>query len=67
MAGVERYLRRGIGSKVQGMNATAPADFELHPQLAADTVEVDRWACCRVLLMNKTPAEPIPTVYSNPA
>ncbi len=52
MAGVERYLRRGIGSKVQGMNATAPADFELHPQLAADTVEVVRWACCRVLLMN---------------
>ena len=34
------------------MSATAPADFELHPQLAADTVEVDRWDCCRVLLMN---------------
>ena len=28
------------------------ASFELHPQLAADTVEVDRWDCCRVLLMN---------------
>ncbi len=36
------------------MNATAPAtaDFDLHPQLAADTVEVDRWTCCRVLLIN---------------
>ena len=36
------------------MHATAPApsDFDLHPQLAGDTVEVDRWACCRVLLMN---------------
>ena len=36
------------------MNATAPAtaDFGLHPQLAADTVEVDRWTCCRVLLIN---------------
>ena len=36
------------------MNATAPAtaDFDLHPQLAADTVEVDRWICCRVLLIN---------------
>ncbi|MFT5180315.1 MAG: diadenosine tetraphosphate (Ap4A) HIT family hydrolase [Alphaproteobacteria bacterium] len=30
----------------------APADFELHKQLAADTIEVDRWDCCRVLLMN---------------
>ena len=26
--------------------------FALHPQLAADTVEVARGACCRVLLMN---------------
>ncbi|NNE85710.1 MAG: HIT domain-containing protein [Alphaproteobacteria bacterium] len=36
------------------MNITAPVpeDFELHPQLAADTIEVDRWECCRVLLMN---------------
>ena len=36
------------------MNEKAPAstDFDLHPKLAADTVEVDRWACCRVLLMN---------------
>ena len=32
--------------------APPPADFELHQQLAADTVEVDRWDCCRVLLMN---------------
>ena len=30
----------------------APSDFDLHPQLAADTVEVERWACCTVLLMN---------------
>lgn len=29
-----------------------PSQFDLHPQLAADTVEVDRWDCCRVLLMN---------------
>jgi diadenosine tetraphosphate (Ap4A) HIT family hydrolase len=29
-----------------------PANFELHKQLAADTIEVDRWDCCRVLLMN---------------
>lgn len=28
------------------------SEFELHPQLAADTVEVARWDCCRVLLMN---------------
>jgi diadenosine tetraphosphate (Ap4A) HIT family hydrolase len=36
------------------MNITAPVpeDFELHPQLATDTIEVDRWDCCRVLLMN---------------
>jgi len=27
-------------------------DFELHPQLAADTVEVTRLPLCRVLLMN---------------
>ncbi len=26
--------------------------FELHPQLAADTVEVARWPLCRVLLIN---------------
>ena len=26
--------------------------FELHPTLAADTVEVARWPLCRVLLMN---------------
>ena len=26
--------------------------FALHPQLAADTIEVARAACCRVLLMN---------------
>lgn len=31
------------------MNAS---DFDLHPQLAADTIEVARWDCCRVLLMN---------------
>jgi diadenosine tetraphosphate (Ap4A) HIT family hydrolase len=34
------------------MSPSPPSDFELHPQLAADTIEVDRWACCRVLLMN---------------
>jgi len=36
------------------MNASSPApsDFTLHPQLAADTIEVARWDCCRVLLMN---------------
>ena len=36
------------------MNITAPVseDFELYPQLATDTIEVDRWDCCRVLLMN---------------
>jgi len=36
------------------MKAIAPAtaDFDLHPQLAADTVEVDRWTCCRVLLID---------------
>ncbi len=34
------------------MNPSAPSDFELHPQLAADTVEVARWNCCCVLLMN---------------
>ena len=34
------------------MPASLPTEFELHPQLAADTVEVDRWDCCRVLLMN---------------
>ena len=34
------------------MNTSKPSEFELHPQLAADTVEVDRWACCCVLLMN---------------
>lgn len=34
------------------MNASASPDFELHSQLAADTVEVARWDCCRVLLMN---------------
>ncbi len=28
------------------------SDFDLHPQLTADTVEVARWDCCRVLLMN---------------
>ena len=28
------------------------SEFELHPQLAADTIEVARWDCCRVLLMN---------------
>ena len=28
------------------------ADFELHEVLAADTVEVERWALNRVLLMN---------------
>ena len=33
-------------------NAPEPTDFDLHPQLAADTLEVDRWACCRVLLIN---------------
>jgi diadenosine tetraphosphate (Ap4A) HIT family hydrolase len=33
------------------MNAS---DFDLHPQLAADTVEVENWACCRVSLMNDT-------------
>ncbi|MCZ6511581.1 MAG: HIT family protein, partial [Alphaproteobacteria bacterium] len=32
--------------------ALATADFDLHPQLAADTVEVARWACSRVLLIN---------------
>lgn len=32
--------------------ATSSADFVLHPQLAADTIEVDRWACSRVLLIN---------------
>lgn len=26
--------------------------FELDPRLAADTVELDRWKLCRVLLMN---------------
>ncbi len=26
--------------------------FELHPTLAADTVEIARWPLCRVLLMN---------------
>ena len=26
--------------------------FTLHPQLAADTIEVGQLACCRVLLMN---------------
>jgi diadenosine tetraphosphate (Ap4A) HIT family hydrolase len=26
--------------------------FELDPRLAADTVELDRWPLCRVLLMN---------------
>ncbi len=31
---------------------SASAAFGLHPQLAADTVEIDRWDCCRVLLMN---------------
>ncbi len=34
------------------MTESMPSDFELHPKLAADTVEVERWACCRVLLMN---------------
>lgn len=34
------------------MSASPTAAFELHPQLAADTVEVVRWPCCRVLLMN---------------
>jgi diadenosine tetraphosphate (Ap4A) HIT family hydrolase len=34
------------------MTASAPSNFELHPQLTADTIEVDRWGCCRVLLMN---------------
>jgi diadenosine tetraphosphate (Ap4A) HIT family hydrolase len=36
------------------MNITAPVSetFELHPQLATDTIEIDRWDCCRVLLMN---------------
>ena len=36
------------------MTASAPAlsDFDLHPQLAADTIEAARWDCCRVLLMN---------------
>ncbi len=33
-------------------SASESSGFELHPQLAADTFEVDRWACCRVLLMN---------------
>jgi len=28
------------------------AAFELHPQLAADTIELARWPLCRVLLMN---------------
>ncbi len=28
------------------------SDFDLHPQLTADTVEAARWDCCRVLLMN---------------
>jgi diadenosine tetraphosphate (Ap4A) HIT family hydrolase len=28
------------------------ATFELHATLAADTVEVEQWALCRVLLMN---------------
>lgn len=26
--------------------------FELHPRLAADTIEVARWPLCRILLMN---------------
>ncbi len=34
------------------MPASLPTEFELHPQLAADTIEVERWDCCRVLLMN---------------
>ena len=34
------------------MTPSPPSEFELHPQLAADTVDVDDWACCRVLLMN---------------
>lgn len=34
------------------MNESAHPDFDLHPQLAADTLEVARWDCCRVLLMN---------------
>jgi diadenosine tetraphosphate (Ap4A) HIT family hydrolase len=34
------------------MTASAPPRFDLHPQLAGGTIEVDRWACCRVLLMN---------------
>lgn len=34
------------------MNASAPSGFDLHPQLASDTVEVESWDCCRVLLMN---------------
>ena len=33
-------------------NAPIPAEFNLHQQLAADTIEVDRWDCCRVLLTN---------------
>jgi len=34
------------------MNVSVPADFDLHPQLTADTVEAARWDCCCVLLMN---------------
>ena len=34
------------------MNPSPPSEFELHPQLAADTIEVELWPCCRVLLMN---------------
>lgn len=34
------------------MTDSTPSDFELHPKLAADTIEVDRWDCCQVLLMN---------------